>query len=29
VTMDSKVTAAIAAISQDAWTGIRYPHDLG
>ena len=25
VTMDSKVAAAIAAISEDAWTAIRYP----
>ena len=28
VNMDSKVTAAIAAISQDAWTGIRYPRAI-
>ena len=26
--MDSKVTAAIAAISQDAWTPIRYPRAI-
>jgi hypothetical protein len=28
VTMDSKVTAAIAAISPDAWTPIRYPRAI-
>jgi hypothetical protein len=28
VNMDSKVTAAIAAISQDAWTPIRYPRAI-
>ena len=28
VNMDSKVTAAIAAISPDAWTGIRYPRAI-
>jgi Transposase DDE domain group 1 len=28
VTMDRKITAAIAAISQDAWTAIRYPRAI-
>jgi hypothetical protein len=28
VNMDSKVTAAIAAISETAWTPIRYPHAI-
>jgi Transposase DDE domain group 1 len=28
VNIDPKVTAAIAAISQDAWTGIRYPRAI-
>ena len=28
VNTDPKITAAIAAISEDAWTGIRYPHAI-
>ena len=28
VNMDPKITAAIAAISEDAWTGIRYPRAI-